>query len=314
MEIKGKAIFHLGLILFIVDELPGKPPGFSKRFRFRVHRRGRYILKKFVSIIHPSAVDNVGKLDGRFFAFLGAVWEKTGRDTSQLTDWFYTLLQLLAKIATAAYVQQYARRTSNQRGPAAAVSFDRGTNYPKRASSKLTFLRNLRKELGLALSNPFGPGLMQYVSQLEVELPLMPALVDHWQQQARQPSSPWTSSVEGVLGTRGVGGSESLRLQTLVSRRSLSVDRHFRFQSPASEGGGIGRSSSLLPAVDFAMPSTPHSPVTLPPGSRVPTSSYPRGRGLSVPPASKRFLPCRLESLSRPAVVWHATPLNSAAL
>ncbi|KAJ7463391.1 hypothetical protein B0H11DRAFT_2240865 [Mycena galericulata] len=149
----GTSTLDRVLFLLVVDELRGKPIGFSKTVQRAVHTQEalRLVLQK----LNPSFLDGVSKVDGGFYEFLGALWIQYGQNTAEMVSALYPIFQPLLEAAGNAYLDFYSDSTTKEpkkpeknrqaKLPAGMFSNIRTSQSLTSVCADLQFLVNVRK-------------------------------------------------------------------------------------------------------------------------------------------------------------------------
>ncbi|KAJ7440638.1 hypothetical protein B0H11DRAFT_1933525 [Mycena galericulata] len=180
----GTSTLDRVLFLLVVDELRGKPIGFSKNTPSR-RSRERCTHKKLCDLSSKSWIlDGVSKVDGGFYEFLGALWIHYGQNTAEMVSVLYPIFQPLLDAAGNAYLAFYS---------------DNPTKKPKKPEkhrqaklpADLQFLVNVRKaqRARASLLPPATPqsSARRYPSS---NLFLSPTSSIHFEVKAEQGDSP----------------------------------------------------------------------------------------------------------------------------
>ncbi|KAJ7462158.1 hypothetical protein FB451DRAFT_480010 [Mycena latifolia] len=147
----GKKMLDTGVAVALFEELAGKPSGFGKCVTSCIIADD--ILKSVMEKIEPRIIHNVDTVSEGFEAFLGAVWLKSGKDTTLVTEWVVSLIQPLARAASPAYVEYVrsqpprpdTRGQSNLKPKKAGMKQTKPPQKPPRLSSASQLLKNLER-------------------------------------------------------------------------------------------------------------------------------------------------------------------------
>ncbi|KAJ6581679.1 hypothetical protein B0H19DRAFT_1061199 [Mycena capillaripes] len=256
----GVGIFDFTVFLVLVAEFPGKPPGFAKVAKASLNS-SKILKALFTKVDHRIADNKISKVELGFLTFLGMVWFKSGKNTSQLTLWLQTLFAPLVKAAGAAYVANWRAppppTQESEHNPLASRRIQQSTVDPALEGSANT------------IENPFGPGKLSW-SELDAELGGVTGPTESLTFLTTSvPESPdasraSSSQAEDPL-TPGSGGAESQPLLPLLPTPFLPVSLSATASGAADTQNDIPNQEVSAPELQLTVS---RAPVTASPSRR----------------------------------------------